>query len=239
MIEINKDKLAVGDLVVYSKNNKLFYGLVIGNTELFTVNSSFNEFDFNTILDGSIEHVQSNKLVCKVALITEFSKMVYNYMIKAYTDYKTKQEKKKIEDKEIENKLQIGDILSFGCSYYVYLGLCTSSLEYNEYVCSESLFLSHKIVLNKKLAYTYMSIEPKLKDTLLNKGILDINDFKLYFDSFTLKKESFIRYNKPTTKRKVYYGHVNVDIDKIENLEFKKLNSKFILKYIFNLSWEK
>lgn len=237
MIDINKDDLGIGDLVVYSKYNKLFYGLIIGNTELFTVDNYFHDFDFNIILDGHIEHTQSKKLVCKVGLSTEFSKVVYNYMIKAYTDYKVKQEVKDIENKEFEKKLQRGDILSFGTSYYVYLGLCTSSLECNEYISSYDIFLSHKMILDKKSAYTYMSIEPKLKNTLLNKGVLDINDFKLYFDLFSLKKDSFVRYNKPTTKKKVYCGHVNVDIDKIENLEFEVHNSKYILKYIFNLDF--
>lgn len=138
MIDINKDKLAIGDLVVYSKNNKFFYGLVIGNTELFTVDSSFHDFDIetydsDTVLNGYIEYVKNKKLVCKVNLTTEFTKAVYNYMKKLYKEYKSMQEVKAIENKELDSHLQCGDILSFGTSYYVYLGLCTTLLKCSEY----------------------------------------------------------------------------------------------------------
>lgn len=244
MKDINKDKLAIGDLVVYSKNNKLFYGLVIGNTELFTVDRSFHDFDIKTYdggtaLDGHIEYVKNKKLVCKVALSTEFTKAVYNYMKELYKEYMSIQVVKHIENKDFDNNLQCGDILSFGSSYYVYLGLCTTLLECSEYIdfCS-GILLSKKVIFDKRLAYTYMAISPNFKDILLNKGSLDKDDFIYYFDLYIIDSASFVRYNKPTTKKKIYYGHVNIDFDKIENLEFKKQNSKYISKYVFNLDFE-
>lgn len=243
MIDINKDKLAIGDLVVYIKNNKLLYGIVIGNTELFTVDSSFHDFDIetydDTVLNGRIEYVKNKKLVCKVTLTTEFTKAVYSYMKELYKEYESRQEVKEIENKEFESHLQCGDILSFGTSYYVYLGLCTTLLECSEYIdICPNVPLSKKIIFNKRLAYTYMAISPYFKNTLLKKGSLNKDDFISYFDLFIVGSASFARYNKPTTKKKIYHGHVNIDFDKIENLEFKKYNSKYISKYIFNLDFE-